>query len=362
MFVQADRARIVGNDISGGYRDRNLPCVLLDGVHGVVVEANRVHDCTRSGRRDLYSAGIHVASAVRARVAHNVVFHTLGDGIALGPNAQRTRVTRNLVDGNVSGIYIGGDARTASSHNAVTRNVISNSGDWSVHSAWDGRRGGGDVVSSNCLWNGFRGHTAGTGFAVWGNIVARPRYVARPRNFTMRSGPCLPMHPHIVETRVARLPAFRVGVPPAGAAAPDPGRRVDADRPEPRRARRRALHTRLPDVLVGTSPLGDARPAAPARRVAGPRRSRRGPRPQAVPRRPLRTRHRRRAARRRSRRPRLHPAGPEEPRVLLTLRWRLMVGAGTTIAGYRIERRLGSGGMGVGLRGDAALARPRRLR
>jgi hypothetical protein len=210
VFVQADRARVVGNDISGRYRDRNLPCVLLDGVHGVVVAANRVHDCTRTGRRDLYSAGIHVASAVRSRVLHNVVFHTLGDGIALGPNAQRTRVARNLVDGNVSGIYIGGDARTASSHNLVTRNVISNSGDWSVHSAWDGRRGGGNVVSSNCLWNGFRGHTAGTGFAVRGNIVARPRYVARPRNFTMRSGPCLPMHPHIVETRVARLPAFRV--------------------------------------------------------------------------------------------------------------------------------------------------------
>jgi Right handed beta helix region len=210
VLVQAHRARIVGNDIAGRYRDRNVPCVLLDGVRAAVVEGNVVHDCTRTQRQDLYSAGIVVASALRARVQHNVVFHTRGDGIALAPNAQRTRVARNIVDGNVSGIYIGGDERTASSHNVVMRNVISNSGRWNVHSAWNGRRGRGNVVTSNCLWNGFGGNTAGTGFTARGNLVARPRFVARPRDFTMRSGPCMAMHPFIVETRVARLPRFRV--------------------------------------------------------------------------------------------------------------------------------------------------------
>jgi hypothetical protein len=209
VFVQAHRARIVGNDIAGRYVDRNVPCVLLDGVRDVVIEGNRVHDCVRT-RRDLYSAGIQVASALRTRIVHNVVFHARGDGIALAPNAQRTRVARNVVDGNVSGIYVGGDERTASNRNVITRNVISNSGQWSVHSAWGGRVGRGNVVSSNCLWNGFRGHTAGAGLTVRRNLVARPRFVARPRNFTMRSGPCLPMHPYIVETRVSRLPRFQV--------------------------------------------------------------------------------------------------------------------------------------------------------
>jgi Right handed beta helix region len=210
VLVQAHRARIVGNDIAGRYRDRNVPCILLDGVRGAVVEGNVVHDCTHTQRQDLYSAGIVVASALRARVVHNLVFHTRGDGIALAPNAQRTRVARNIVDGNVSGIYIGGDERTASSHNVVIRNVVSNSGRWNVHSGWSGRTGRANVVTSNCLWNGFGGNLAGTGLTARGNLVARPRFVSRPRDFTMRSGPCMAMHPYIVETRIARLPRFRV--------------------------------------------------------------------------------------------------------------------------------------------------------
>ncbi len=210
VLVQADRVRIVGNDIAGRYVDRSVPCVLLDGVRDVVVDANRVHDCVRTTRRDLYSAGIHVASALRVRIVHNLVFHALGDGIALAPNAQRTQVSRNLVDGNVSGIYIGGNERTASSNNLVTRNVISNSGQWNVHADWNGRQGPGNVVASNCVWNGFRGNTSGAALVLRGNLVARPRYVARPRNYTMRSGPCLPMRPHIVQSRVSRLPRFQV--------------------------------------------------------------------------------------------------------------------------------------------------------
>jgi Right handed beta helix region len=210
VLVQADRARIVANDISGRYVDRAAPCVLLEGVSGVVVDGNRVHDCTRVRRFNPYSAGIVVASAVRARVSHNLVFHTHGDGIVLAPNAQRTRVTRNVVDGNPGGVYIGGGAHTASSHNLVTRNVISNSGRWNVHASWPGPRGGGNVVVSNCLWNGFAGNVSGTGFAAVDNLVARPRFVDRPADYAMRSGPCLPMHPRIVEARVAPLRQFRI--------------------------------------------------------------------------------------------------------------------------------------------------------
>jgi hypothetical protein len=210
VLVQGHRTRIVGNDISGRYRDRGVPCVLLDGVRDVVVEANRIHSCIDARRRDLYSAGIQVASALRARIAHNLVFHTLGDGIALAPNAQRTHVTRNVIDGNVSGVYIGGGSRTASSHNVVTRNVISNSGRWNVHAAWSGPAGRDNMVASNCLWNGFAGSAAGTGFSLRGNVAARPRFVNRPRDYTMRSGPCLSMHPRIVGVRLARLPRFSV--------------------------------------------------------------------------------------------------------------------------------------------------------
>jgi len=209
--VRADGARIAGNDVSGpGFVNRNTACVLLDGPRGAIVDANRIHNCTRATRRDLYAPGVVVASALRAKITHNVVYHTLGDGIVLGPNAQHTRVQRNLVDGNVSGIYIGGNRRTASSYNVVTRNIVSNSGRWNVHSAWSGVVGQGNIVTSNCLWNGFGGNFAGGGFAKVGNIFASPRIKDRPRDFTLLGGPCVSMHPRIVPIRAVVLPRFTV--------------------------------------------------------------------------------------------------------------------------------------------------------
>jgi hypothetical protein len=211
IVVRADGARIAGTDVSGpGFVDRNTACILLEGPRGAIVDANRVHNCTRATRRDLYAPGIFVTSALRTKITHNVVYHTLGDGIALSPNAQHSRVQRNLVDGNVSGIYIGGNRRTASSYNVVTRNIVSNSGRWNVHSAWAGVVGHGNIVASNCIWNGFGGNFAGGGFAKVGNVFASPRIRDRPRDFTLLGGPCASMHPRIVPIRAAVLPRFTV--------------------------------------------------------------------------------------------------------------------------------------------------------
>jgi hypothetical protein len=208
--VRGDRAHIVGNDISGGgFQDADTPCVLLSGVHHVVIDGNRIHGCTLASRRNLYSPGILVASAVGTRITNNVVFHVVGDGIALGPNAQRSVVARNVVDGNVSAVYLGGGDRTASSHNVVASNILSNSGLWNVHSAWSGPVGGRNVVASNCLWNGFHGNVAGTGFSLRGNIVANPRFVNR-RTYAMAWGPCLAKRPRIVAADVPALQQFRV--------------------------------------------------------------------------------------------------------------------------------------------------------
>jgi hypothetical protein len=209
--VRGDRARIVGNDISGtGFRDVSTPCVLLDGVHDVVIDGNRIHGCTLATRRDLFAPGILVASAVRTRITNNVVFHTVGDGVALAPNAQRSHVEHNIVDGNVSGVYIGGNDRTASSYNVVAHNILSNSGRWNIHSAWSGRIGTRNVVESNCLWNGFGGNVSEVGLSLSGNVVANPRFRNRLRSYTMRWGPCLAMRPRIVAAYVPALPPFRV--------------------------------------------------------------------------------------------------------------------------------------------------------
>jgi hypothetical protein len=211
LIVRADGARIAGDDVSGpGFRNRNTACILLDGVRGAVVDGNRVHNCTLANRRDLYAPGIFAASSLRSQISNNIVYHTLGDGIALAPNAQRTTVTHNIVDGNVSGIYIGGDGRTASSHNVVTANIVSNSGRYNVHAAWSGRAGTGNVVSGNCFWHGYGGNIEGGALAVSRNVVADPRYRNRPSDYSLEGGACAAMRPSIVSARVPALPRFTV--------------------------------------------------------------------------------------------------------------------------------------------------------
>jgi Right handed beta helix region len=205
--VRGDRAQIVGNDISGpGFHDRSTPCVLVDGVHGVVIDGNHIHGCTLATRTDLHAPGILVVSAVRTRITNNVVVHTAGDGIALVPNAQRSRVEHNLVDGNVSAVSLGGNGQTASSYNIVAHNILSNSRHWNVRSAWRGRIGTRNIVESNCLWNGRGGNVATSGVLLRRNRVANPRV----RNNTMAWGACVVMRPRIVSVDVHALPQFRV--------------------------------------------------------------------------------------------------------------------------------------------------------
>ena len=279
ILVRGDRARIVGNDISGpGYRNRNTPCILLDGPRDVRIEANRIHNCARVSRRNLYAPGILVSSALRTQILHNVVYHTLGDGIALAPNAQRTRVARNIVDGNTSGIYIGGGPRTASSYNVVTRNVISNSGRWNVHSAWSGPTGKGNVVASNCLWNGFGGATVRRG------LPPRRKHQREPT--LPEQAPRL-QHGHRAVPRDApedrpdltiRATGLPGRLPAPRAAGPGADRPPDADRADARNAPLAAVHEPLRHQVDRSGILLDSRPAGPARRVARARRDRRGAR------------------------------------------------------------------------------------
>lgn len=210
--VRANGARIAGNDVSGpGFRDRSNACVLIESARGVVIDGNRLHACTRASRHNLYAPGVLVRSATGTTVSNNIVFHTLGDGISLGPNAQRTRVRRNIVDGNTNGIFVGGSGSTASSNNVVTQNIVSNSGGWSIHSQWGSVVGKGNVVSSNCLWHGFGGTYGGIGYSHAGNVLASPHYRKRPTDFTLTGGPCVGMHPSIVRAHLPTLPRFTVG-------------------------------------------------------------------------------------------------------------------------------------------------------
>ena len=211
VVVRADRVRIANNRISGrGYLNRNTACVLLSGSRDPVIDSNRIETCSRATVRNLSAPGVFVGSAFSARVSNNLIVHTTGYGIVLGPNAQRTRVVHNLVDGNSGSLLITGNAKTSSSHNTVVNNIFSNAGGNNVKATWGGIVGRGNVVVANCVWRGFGGNFDAPGVNLEGNIVTSPRYVDRPSDYTVQAPPCLAKRPAIVAAHLMPLPPFRV--------------------------------------------------------------------------------------------------------------------------------------------------------
>jgi hypothetical protein len=216
VAIQANGVRLVRSDVTGlDVLNRSAPCVLLDGVFGVLLEGNEIHNCTRATTRHLYSAGIVAANAEATTIRHNFVYHTVGDGIVLAPNAHRMVVQNNIIDGNVGGVFLGG----ASSGNRVVDNVISYSGRHNVHAS--SLTGGDNLVAGNCVWRGFRGSIVGRGFRAIGNLRASPRYVDRSRTYRMRPGPCFSKRPYPRPVPGARqAPASRPAAPARRPARP----------------------------------------------------------------------------------------------------------------------------------------------
>jgi hypothetical protein len=197
VSVHANRVKLIRVDVAGpAYLNRRVACVkITGGVRGVLLQHNVVHDCSRTTTRRSFATGISVANARGTRILDNYVFHVPGDGIALGPNADHTLVAHNIVDGNISALFLGGGRRRTSSGNRIVDNILSFSGKWNVHSFWLGPHGRGNVVTRNCLWRGFRRNLAGGGYSAYGNRVTAPRFRNRPASLTVRRGPCYGMRP-----------------------------------------------------------------------------------------------------------------------------------------------------------------------
>ena len=254
VVIEANGVRLIRSEVNGlDTTNRSVPCLLLDGVFGVVVEGNEIHNCTRATTRNLYSAGIVAANATATTIRHNFVYHAVGDGIVLAPNAQRVVVHNNVVDGNVGGVLLGG----SSSGNRIVDNVISYSGRHNVHAF--GLSGGDNLVARNCLWRGYRGNVAGSGFRRAGNLVASPRYVNRPQSYRMLRGPCFRKRPYPRPAPGARPAAVRRPAPrPRPKPAPRARPRKIAVVPAFRvRYHLRGLPTRVQVVrleLVGLAP------------------------------------------------------------------------------------------------------------
>jgi parallel beta-helix repeat protein len=145
----------------------------------VVIEHSRVHDCGRLPANNT-EHGIYVASARDTTIVSNLIYNNADRGIQLYPNAQRTVIEHNVIDGNGEGIIFSGGDGEASSNNLVQHNVITHSRIRADVESWypaGNPVGVGNVVRENCLYGGHnvRGEKS-TGFQATSNLIADPRY------------------------------------------------------------------------------------------------------------------------------------------------------------------------------------------
>ena len=190
--VNGDRVTFRGNEITDGHTGI---CLLLGAgfeerygrARDIVIDRNRIHDCGRLPATG-HDHGIYVEGADNVRITNNVIYDNADYAVHLYPDAQRTYIARNIMDGNGGGILFagekaGGEYRNsyASSNNVVLNNVISNSREYhNIESWWGGPVGSGNVATRNCLWKGAEGNISDpVGFRSRKNVVARPAFRKR---------------------------------------------------------------------------------------------------------------------------------------------------------------------------------------
>ncbi len=210
LRVNGWRITIRGTDITNAHRGI---CVSIGGgferwgvAHGVALQWDRIHECGRLPATN-HDHGVYVEGAVGTVISDSLIYDNADRGIQFFPNAQRSVVTNNVIDGNGEGILFSSEsaggaysAAYASSDNLVTRNVISNSRlRHNVEAWWAGPVGIGNVAKANCLWNGAQGNldlSAGGVLAI-ANVVADPGFANRDaKDFSLKPGsPCAGMGP-----------------------------------------------------------------------------------------------------------------------------------------------------------------------
>jgi hypothetical protein len=183
-------ADVVVEDSDITNRARGDSCMILGSNSGYgqavrpIVRRNRFHDCgsPANGNQD---HGIYAENVVDGKITGNVVWNSAAYAIHLYPNAQRTVVAHNVVDGDFpsvrGGVIIGGDSSYASSDNIVEQNVISYAASYNITSHWSGALGSGNIVRNNCLWAGRLGdvNTSEGGFTTSDNLIADPLFLDR---------------------------------------------------------------------------------------------------------------------------------------------------------------------------------------
>ncbi|HWM54364.1 MAG TPA: right-handed parallel beta-helix repeat-containing protein [Solirubrobacterales bacterium] len=175
LKVQADRARVAGNSITGSL---NTICILIGSqreTHGVTIEGNRISHCGRHGKFDHL---IYVQNAVGTTIRWNLLTDNPGGwAVHLYPDADDTLIEHNVIDENRGGVIFAGTDGETSDRNVVRDNAITYSGPrWNIESSWSDEPAGRDNLAySNCLFSRGADEPAGIneaeGFTAEGNLV-----------------------------------------------------------------------------------------------------------------------------------------------------------------------------------------------
>ncbi len=211
VTVNAHSTRWLANDVTNHHRAES--CFVL-GSYGfgradnTLISNNRIHDCGRMPRSN-HDHGIYVGLADDTRIFHNTIFSNADRGIQLYPDADRTRIRNNVIDGNGQGIIFSGDNGVASHSNRVIGNTITNAeARHNLESFYpDGNPiGRNNVARENCVRGGARDSGNGgiqspqRGFSVNSNVIQFPSYVNRSNgNFRIQNGNCreLMLNPNV---------------------------------------------------------------------------------------------------------------------------------------------------------------------
>ena len=199
--IDADGVTFRRNDVTNYHRSICFALGHPDWgrADNTTIELNRVHDCGRLPATN-HDHGIYVATATNTLIRGNWIYDNSDYGVHLYPDAQKTTVTGNVIDGNGEGLTFSGEYGLASNDNLVEGNVITNSRVRNNVESWyppGNPIGRNNLVRDNCVRGGARdqgnGGIAGEwGFKVVQTVRAKPVFAGRSReDFRLETGnPC----------------------------------------------------------------------------------------------------------------------------------------------------------------------------
>ena len=196
--VNGDRVSFLANDVSNA---NTTICFDIGSVIGfgaaenVLLEGNRIHNCGILPPQN-HHHGVFLENSRNGVVRGNHIFDNADKGILVFPDSDGNLIEHNVIDGNSTGILIGGSMlgdpwhQTYPKDNVVRRNVISNSRRYNVEGYWEWQppADANNVVTDNCLSGAGFGieiqepaqvSVWGAGFTTPANRVSDPGYVNR---------------------------------------------------------------------------------------------------------------------------------------------------------------------------------------